>query len=422
MKQVLNTNGVDRTQALWQYVTGQNIPEWGASKVYFAGDTVIYNSLGWYATQSGMGDEPSNGSDYWTVYDAVGTGARNLVIKDAYFIGPPLFYAQAADGVGYANWGAYPLIDGDYGVSYQPYPTVPQSEYDPVIDFIPFAIEKDKLTYKTGFESSQINLTLRPRDPSPQAGSTPNNISSPYKRGALNENLYPYPLFSQGLQANPPYMDVYQYSSGIYQTMRQSFAQTTDWYLAPVTMYRFFMPTPGDVTTFGAAVMFRGRISEMTVDREDIKLTVASLMEIFKTKVPSQTIQPGNRWAPFDFQSVPYVIGSIHDHEGGYNWGTFYFDNMTVVTDGALNEGYVLINDQTSGATYFRHVYANYNTQAVGGGGQYSTVVFVEPLPISLNGASGAQAKFWQASDTATNPDGPGSGFPYVPQPLTGVT
>jgi|SRR5580692_3860413 hypothetical protein len=55
------------------------------------------------------------------------------------------------------------------------------------------------------------------------------------------------------------------------------------------------------------------------------------------------------------------------------------------------------------------------------GGHYYTTVIFLENLPLDLSTLTIAQARLWKSSDTATNPSGPGSGFPYVPQPLTGI-
>jgi hypothetical protein len=425
MKQVLNNAGVDRTQALFRYVTGQNIPDWNGSSIYLTGDTVIFNNTGWYCIQDNTGKEPDLNGSYWTVYDAVGTGVRNLIIKDAYFIGPPVFYARPTTATAHANWAAYPLVDGDYPISYQPYPTVPGQSPDPVIIFTPFAVEKDKLSYKTGFESSTLSLTLRPREPNTltQAGGS----ASPYHSRGPGNSDQGYPAFAQGLQAPAPYSDAYTFVNEagpvtLYQTMRQSFSQTTDWYLAPVTMYRFFMPTEGDTDTFGGAVMFRGRMSEFNVDREDVKITVSSLMEIFKQKVPTQTIQPGNRWAPFNFNATEDYFGQVSGvHSGGYNWCTLDFGSAPSLTDGTLDEGWALIFHEESEFIGWRHVYTNYGTHIIDAS-TWSTLLFVEPLPINLGETSVVQVRLWKSSDTTTNPDGPGAGFPYVPQPFTGIT
>jgi hypothetical protein len=247
---------------------------------------------------------PATSAAYWVQTDLL--GERKVIMRDLYFIGPPVFYPNFNVGiVQEANFGAFPLIDSDAPLAYSPYAAIPyQAAGSNIITFQPFSVEKDKLDYKTGFEASSITLTMRPRDPNP-ATTTVGNVNPYTTRG--NGNSY-----SEGLQVKAPYSDLYAnytVSGGatiLYQTMRQSFAQNQDWYLAPVTMFRTFIPAdnPTDLTSYGCAVMFRGRINSMTVDKEDVKITAASLMEIFKQKVPTQTIQPGNRWAPF--APLPY--------------------------------------------------------------------------------------------------------------------
>jgi hypothetical protein len=440
MKKVINNAGVDRTHALWQYVTGQGIPAWNSATAYLPGDTVVSSSssetLGWVCIVGNTDQAPSVGSAYWNVYDAVGTGIRDMVIKDFYFLGPPVFYPNPLGDPSVANYGAYPIVDGDYPISYQPYQAIPNQGYVPKITFQPFSIVKDKLSYKTGFEASTLSLTIRPRDPNPLTQVLP-TVGVTLQRGieGAGENS----SYAMGQQNNPPYSDSYAAvnevgeDGAVYQTMRQSFAQTTDWYLAPVTMFRGFSPAgqEGDLDTFGAAVMFRGRLSELTVDREDVKLSVSSLMQIFKQKVPSQTIQPGNRWAPFDFNPTFDFFGQTEPttNGGGYNWINTNIGAATGFTDGALAEGWALIGNGSG--HWWRKIYTNVNTYTDTNPSSptyedvFTTVIFIENLPISLSlpdSGSLIQIQLWEAFDTAANPSGPGAGFPYVPQPMTGIT
>jgi len=338
---------------------------------------------------------------------------QNVIIRDAYFIGPPVWYPELGEGVlSRGNYGAYPIVDGDEPITYQGQAPQP-------ITFMPFSIERDKLTYKVGFESSKLMLTLRPRDTLKTVGAS---LGS-YARGNNG-------AFSEGVQLPSPYADLYSWvtdtdtgvpGAEILQSMRQSFA-STDWYLAPLTMFRFFMPTFGDVTTYGAAVMFRGRISEMTVDRDFVKLTVSSLMEIFSQKVPSQTIQPGNRWAPFNFTTTQDYSGTNNNSgtllPGGYSWAQLKFTTSGVTPPNeALDEGWAFI--QVSGiGSWLRRIYTNKETS-----GNLSTILFLDPLPINL-GSIGVTINYqlWKSMQTSTNPAGPGAGFPYVPQPFTGIS
>lgn len=402
MKQVLNTNGVDRTQACFQFLTGQGVKAWGGSTSYVPGDMAMTSgNFLWRCLQNSVGNPPTSSPSYWAPADT--NGARDVVLKDAIFLGPPINYPQFGIGSsGEANFGAYPLVDSDTPIKY--------SAAGTPITFVPFSIVKDKLSYKTGFEASALDLKLRPRNYTQNIVSNP-----PYNRGDGT-------AFSENLTAKAPYPDMYAYISGangILQTMRQSFA-TMDWYLAPLTMFRFIMPAPGDVTSYGAAVMFRGRLSEFEVDKEEARIQVASVMEIFKQKVPTQTIQPGNRWAPFNFQGVPdFVGGQDSGDPSGYSFLTLDFTSTPPTpASGALQEGWMLILVSSFGQ-YWRKIYSNVTS------GNKSTVTFLDPLPFlpsTLGGASSITCKIWQSGDTATNPSGPGAGFPYVPQPLTGIT
>jgi hypothetical protein len=410
----------------FKFLTGQGVTAWSSATSYVQGDiaSTADKSL-WRALVANTNAAPASNAASWA---PVGQhGERNVIMRDLYFLGPPCFYGQLGVDWGEAydcNYGAYPLVDSDFPIAYAPYQAIPfQVAGTNVITFQPFSIEKDKLDYKTGFEASTLNLTVRPRDPVP--ATIPSGTPSPYTNRGLKQSPYLTfgisPSFSESAQMPAPYSDSYThyYDSGllIYQTMRQSFAQNQDWYLAPLTVFRTFSPAdnPSDVISYGCAVMFRGRVSEITVDKEDVKLSISSLMEIFKQKVPSQTIQPGNRWAPYDFNSTPnyFLEGS---GSAGYNWLGSVRSAFSIV-DAQLAEGWALITNQWG--EWWRHIYTNCGTYD-SGGEYYTTLVFYEPLPV-LSPTAEWQVQCWVSSDTSTNPSGPGAGFPYVPQPLTGV-
>jgi hypothetical protein len=429
MKKVINTAGVDRTAMCFQWLTGQGVAAWSSITSYVKGDMAqtADNKL-WRCIVPNINEEPGTAGSppgtYWLSVDE--HGERNVVMRDFYFIGPPVYYPSLGSGSGPldSNYGAYPLVDSDAPISYQPYEEIPNQGHVPVITFVPFSIEKDKLEYKTGFEASTLNLTLRPRDPNPK--TTPVANVSPYLfRGIATGGGYDSATFAEGILTKAPYSDMYTHVGPVlYQTMRQSFAQSQEWYLAPVTVWRTFSPAedPSDVTSYGAAVMFRGRISSIQVDAEDVKIAVASLMEIFKQKVPSQTIQPGNRWAPFNFQATEDFFGSVNPVTiGGFNYVRLQIP--TPIADGDLAEGFALVGAFYSASlagSWWRHVLTNVGT-TFDGTYYHTTVVFLENLPIDLTTLGDVEARLWKSSDTATNPSGPGSGFPYVPQPLTGI-
>jgi hypothetical protein len=286
------------------------------------------------------------------------------------------------------NFGAYPVVDGDYPIEYQG------------VTYQPFAVAKSKLDYKIGIETSKLVLTLTPRG----VERAQDMGLSPYQRGNGSS-------FSEGGNSVPPYYDPYGNLSSIqaFQDMRQGFA-TSDWYLAPVTMIRMFMPTPGDTTTYGGAVMFRGRVSDITVDRLQCAVTVSSLMEIFTQKVPSQIIEPGSRYVAWDFSATPNYTGT-GTGTGSYAWFEANFTGGTPA-DNTLLEGWGTVTVAGVG-TWERRFFTNTG----------NVIYLFEPLPVNLGTVSGSDVTFsaWQAGNTLSVGGAPGQGFPSVPRPDIGV-
>ena len=428
MKQVLNTNGVDRTLACVEWLWGQSasgpfaLTAWSSSTAYVQGDIAQTsdNSI-WRALQANTNYPPATNASYWAPVDQ--HGERNVIMRDLYFIGPPIAYPgfEQGNAATDSNFGAYPLVDGDVPISYAPYQAIPNQGFTPIITFQPFSVEKDKLDYKTGFEASALALTLKPRDPTPQTAAGV-SISGGMKRGVESVSFNESQSYGEANQVNAPYSDSYIHVAGsiaLYQTLRQSCAADQAWYLAPVTVFRSFSPagSPGDLTSYGCAVMFRGRISTISVDAEDIKIQVASLMEVFKQKVPSQTIQPGNRWAPFNFYAEPnYAFSRSGAGAGSWNWVTIGSSSSppVAIADGDLAEGWALISNGQG--QWWRRIYNN-----VGSADGTTTLMFLEDLPFNFADSATIGIQAWESGQTG-NPsnDSPGQGFPYVPQPLQG--
>ncbi len=429
MKRVINTSGVDRTLACVQWLLGQGaagpwaLTTWDDATAYVQGDIAQLpdNSI-WRATTGNTNHLPAANSAYWASVNA--HGDRNVIMRDCYFIGPPIAYPgfEQGDAETDSNFGAFPLVDGDLPISYGPYAAIPNQGYNPAITFQPFSVVKDKLDYKTGFEASSLQLTLRPRDPNPQTAAGVEMVSG-MQRGVPTVSFEESTSYSEGAQVNAPYSDQYMHVAGsvaLYQTLRQSFAGDQSWFLAPVTMFRTFSPAdaPGDVTSYGAAVMFRGRVSDFTVDAEDVKVTVASLMAVFKQKVPSQTIQPGNRWAPFNFYASPnFLFSRSGAGTGSWNWVTITGSGSppTSISDGDLAEGWALISNGQG--QWWRRIYNN-----VGSSGGTTTLIFIEPLPFNFAASASISIQAWESGQTGNlSSESPGQGFPYVPQPMQGT-
>ena len=310
------------------------------------------------------------------------TTTRELVIRDCYALGPSMQYPYAGIGGGVsANYGFYPVVDADSPVKFAG------------ITYQPSAIAKSKLEYKTGFETSSLTLTLSPRGAERAAGMG----ESPYARADGTS-------FSEGVNSTSPYYEPYGNISGTqaFQDMRQGFA-SGDFYLAPVTLTRIFLSAP----TVGGTVMFRGRVSDLEIDRLDIKITVSSLMEIFSQKVPSQIVMPGNRFLPWDFNATPDFTGS-GTGVGSFSW----FEATTSLVDNVLREGWGVFKVAGIGA-WERRIFTNTG----------AFVYLLEPLPVDLGSVASGTLTFkaWESGNTVSVEGQPGQGFPSVPRPEVGV-
>jgi hypothetical protein len=80
----------------------------------------------------------------------------------------------------------------------------------------------------------------------------------------------------------------------------------------PVRVWTAFMPTSGDVETYGCAELFGGRIGPIKVDRGEIVFTVNSFLDVINQSLPNQTIELTNpllayESTPAEDWGFPYV-------------------------------------------------------------------------------------------------------------------
>lgn len=68
----------------------------------------------------------------------------------------------------------------------------------------------------------------------------------------------------------------------------------------PVRIWTAFMPTPGDVETYGCAELFGGRIGETQIDRAEIRFTVNSFLDVINQSLPNQVIELTNPLLAFE--------------------------------------------------------------------------------------------------------------------------
>jgi hypothetical protein len=79
------------------------------------------------------------------------------------------------------------------------------------------------------------------------------------------------------------------------------------------------MPTPGDANTYGAAVMFGGRIGKCEIDRGQIKFTVNSFLDVVNMMVPTNIIELTDTRAAYAGATPPpgfSLIPQFNAHAG----------------------------------------------------------------------------------------------------------
>jgi hypothetical protein len=64
-------------------------------------------------------------------------------------------------------------------------------------------------------------------------------------------------------------------------------------------MWRTIMPTPGDANTYGAYILFGGRVADSEVSRGKIKFTINSLLDVVNQMVPPNVIAVTNSLAGY---------------------------------------------------------------------------------------------------------------------------
>jgi hypothetical protein len=120
-------------------------------------------------------------------------------------------------------------------------------------------------------------------------------------------------------------------------------------------------------------------------------------------------------WAPFNFYGTPdYTFTATGGVPGSWNWVTISGSPPPSIADGDLAEGWALISNGQG--QWWRRIYNN-----IGTSDGSTTLVFLESLPFKLSGNYSISIQTWESSQTGNDPDAPGQGFPYVPQPMQGV-
>jgi hypothetical protein len=194
----------------------------------------------------------------------------------------------------------------------------------------------------------------------------------------------------------------------------------------PVRMFRTVMPTPGDANTYGACVLFGGRIADATVERGKITFTVNSFLDVVNQKVPPNVIEVTNVLA--NYKGATPVLA-----DGETAVPTFVVvapSNVTnilgtctgptpnkVYGDDKFKAGYLVF---TSGALagFWSAVATSNNFQPIPFGPHYNQFIVYGGFPWDPSPGD----KFYVSTHfPIEQADGSYIGFPYVPMPETAL-
>lgn len=190
----------------------------------------------------------------------------------------------------------------------------------------------------------------------------------------------------------------------------------------PVRIWTAYMPTAGDANTWGASELFGGRVSECTVERGAINFTINSFLDVVNQYVPTNTIELLNTVASWR-GAVPPAGLSVVPYFTVYTGSstTQVYGDCTSPTPGqifnqnALRGGYIVFKGGSLDGVW-SSILSNQHPSP--GGHEVNDFVLYQPLPWTPTAGDVFYA-------TATSPinkaDGDYYGFPYVPNPESGV-
>lgn len=164
----------------------------------------------------------------------------------------------------------------------------------------------------------------------------------------------------------------------------------------------------------GTTLMHRGVIRKATANRSNIKLEIASLMDVFQqTQIPTQTLTPNNRALPY----IP-VAASPYGGDFGFvsatNEQTILFSTAETIAQDALRDSWMMFQTTpASGTGYFTGRVSAPGWKIAGNEastGSQVTVYFAAPpviggFPVLIN------------VFTQLGTSGGAVGFPYIPPP-----
>lgn len=185
---------------------------------------------------------------------------------------------------------------------------------------------------------------------------------------------------------------------------------------ATVNIYRCLMPTVGDCNTFGACLLFSGRIGQSAPDRMKVVFAVNSRTELLNVQIPTNTIEPTNILAQYSVGTLPPNGPTSFTVESGSTQNIIYAIGSNtgyVPTNGTYNSGYLVF---TSGKLAGHYAKVFQQTIDVGEHAFY----LQDPLPFAptVGDTLGAFIYIPPDQDTAVAQGSPYEGWPFVPVPV----
>lgn len=268
--------------------------------------------------------------------------------------------------------------------------------YNSGLVFLRDNISLDKLSYGIGFEDKPVEVTWA-MDPT-RTNYGGQEYNSGIEFSSLSVAAFPASL-----------------------TLKQALAMGV-FSEAPFWIHEaIFTDFPDKGGTFlGTTLMFRGFIRETTTSFSTLKITVASLMDVFQSvSIPAQTMTPNNRSLPYIPLAIsPYNDGGLFTHYSSFSFPAptvLQVDTSFSIPLNALQDSWINFNPAVyAGGSPYRSGYPlspSFRIQGNTAGPGTIQIYFYEPYVFPSN--PGGFNIFAQQAATG----GVIQGFLYLPPP-----
>lgn len=239
--------------------------------------------------------DPTNGNNVTSTVQALLQAGRTLVTSYLY----RWEFMNMFSYNPYSNQSSYVFTDATFPIFVEYYQLGPGAAqqigiYDRPggstvgLTFLPEAMNVNKLLYGVGLQDHPVDVTWNIKD-SMSYGALVNTggVGETYPEDSQSpNNLTLKQALCMGLFTECPFW--------IHQAIFSDFPRNGGSFL-------------------GTALMFRGFIRSVTANRSKIKITLASLMDVFQqVQVPTQTLTPNNR-------ALPYIPAASSAYGGDFS-------------------------------------------------------------------------------------------------------